>query len=67
MWPMRVVCWVWCASVLLGSARGLASEPSPPDQDAIQTGGNFEVENVLDMAYYEGADVPLRHLTNNCE
>ena len=49
-------------NVLLGSAQSLAGEPSSPDQDAILTGGNFEVESVLDIAYYEGADAdPRKH------
>ena len=62
MLALRIARWTLCASILLVSPQSLAGEQGQPDQDAILTGGDCQVESVLDIAYYEGEDAdPRKH------
>jgi acetyl esterase/lipase len=62
MLTTRLARWALCASSLLVSPQCLTGEQGQPDQDAILTGGDFQVETVLDVAYYEGEDAdPRKH------
>jgi acetyl esterase/lipase len=49
-------------ALLLGLALCSAACADDSPQPAVRTGGNFEVEVVKDLAYYEGADAdPVKH------